>query len=339
MKFSSYFLMAVFFLAACRSNTTKRPDVSGIRVNTKIERFDIAYFSLDSNHLDQGMQSLAKQYPYFINDFTANILGVGPLSDTNTTLPTANRHFFTSYYDVYRSTSKDFANLESTEKELNQAFSYLKFYFPDYTVPRFIGYIGPFDAPGIAITQNSIAIGLQLYAGKDFPFYTSEPGQQLYPAYISRRFEKVYIPSNCIKAVAEDLFPDKSQGLPLIEQMIEKGKYWWLTDLVLPDEPDSIKTGYTKAQLDWCKSNEGVIWNLLLQNDQLYTTDPSIIQNYIGDAPTTQGFPSESPGNIGQWIGLRIVTNFLEKHPETTAQQLMLMPARNIIDGAKYKPR
>jgi hypothetical protein len=339
MKFSSYILMAVFFLAACKSNTPKRPDVSGIRVNTKIERFDIAYFSLDSNHLEQGMQSLAKQYPYFINDFTANILGVGPLNDTNTTLPTANRHFFTSYYGVYQSTSKDFANLESTEKELNQAFSYLKFYFPNYTVPRFIGYIGPFDAPGIAITQNSIAIGLQLYAGKDFPFYTSEPGQQLYPAYISRRFDKAYIPSNCIKAVAEDLFPDKSQGLPLIEQMIEKGKYWWLTDLLLPDEPDSIKTGFTKAQLDWCKSNEGVIWNLLLQNDQLYTTDPSIIQNYIGDAPTTQGFPSESPGNIGQWIGLRIVANFLEKHPETTAQQLMLMPARNIIDGAKYKPR
>ena len=52
----------------------------------------------------------------------------------------------------------------------------------------------------------------------------------MYPAYISRRFDAVYIPANCIKAVIDDIFPDKSTGKPMIDQMIEKGKQWWLLD-------------------------------------------------------------------------------------------------------------
>jgi hypothetical protein len=339
MKSSSLLLALSIFFAACGGRNTKQPDVSGITLNTQIERFDKAYFALDSNNLTGGMNELAKQFPYFINDFTANILGAGIQSDTNKLLQVANRKFFTSYYSVFKSLEADFADLGPTEKELNTGFKNLKYYFPNYSVPRFIAYLGPFDAPGVAITENAIAIGLQLYGGKDFPFYTSLPGQELYPSYISRRFEKSHIATNCIRAVAEDLYPDKSQGLPLIEQMIEKGKYAWLTNLVLPNTADTVKTGYTREQLDWCIANEGVVWNLILQNDQLYSTDPSIIQMYIGDAPGTQNFPPDAPGNLGQWIGQRIVTVYMEKNPGITPQQLMDTEARKIIDGAKYKPR
>ena len=273
MKFSSVLLSITFLAMACGGNGPKQPDVSGINVNTKVERFDKAYFALDSNDLANGMKSLARQYPYFINDFTANILGAGIQSDTNNVLKQANQHFFTSYYSVFQGLKDDFADLTPIEKELAEGF------------------------------------------------------------------EKSYIATNCVRAVAEDLFPDKSQGLPLIEQMIEKGKYAWLTNLVLPHTADTIKTGYTKEQANWCASNEGVVWNLILQNDQLYSTDPSIIQMYIGDAPGTQNFPPAAPGNLGQWIGQRIVKAYLDKNPATTPDQLMKMPAREIIDGAKYKPR
>lgn len=339
MKFSSLFLTAAILLCACKGNKAKSPDVSGIQVNTSIERFDLDYFALDSNNLAEGMKGLAKKYPYFIHDFTANILGAGHYADTNMVLQDANRRFFTSYYSVFSALRKNFENLGPVEKELNGAFRNMKFHFPEYAVPRFISYLGPFDAPGAAITENSIAIGLQLYAGKDFPFYTSLPGQELFPAYISRRFEPAYIATNCIRAVAEDMFPDKSQGLPLIDQMIEKGKYAWFTNQVLLNTSDTIKTGFTSEQLDWCKANEGVIWNLLLQNDQLYSTDPSIIQTYIGDAPGTQNFPPAAPGNLGPWIGERIIAAYMAKHENTTLKQLMAMPPRNIMDGAKYKPR
>ena len=339
MKFSKLFLAGMIFLAAC-SNNENRPDISSIKVNTTIERFDLDYFSLDSNRLQEGIKFLGSKYPYFINDFTANILGAGPVSDSNQVLPIINRQFFTTYYPVAEIIKKELKDLGNTEKELNKSFRYLTYYFPDYKMPRLIAYLGPFDAPGVALTDSAIAIGLQLYAGKDFPFYTSQQGQELFPAYISRRFEKEYIPVNVMKAVLLDLYPDRSTGFPLLEKMIEQGKYWWLTKQVLPDAADSLVTGFTKSQLEFCEKNEGLIWNMFLQSEFLYSTDPSIQKLYIGEGPGTQGLPPAAPGNIGQWIGMRIVKAYADQQDKSIQpRKLMQLSPREILDGSKYKPR
>ncbi len=338
MKCPLFFLAGFFFLAACSNEN--RPNTSDISVNTSIERFDLAYFSLDSNNLQEGMKKLGNQFPWFIQDFTANILGAGPFSDSNPHLPIINRQFFTSYYPVAELIKEKMPNLNSTEKELNKAFKNLKYYFPDFQMPRLISYLGPFDAPGVALTDSAIAIGLQLYAGSDFPFYTSQQGQELFPYYISRRFEKAYIPANVIKAVMTDLYPDRSAGFPLLEKMIEQGKYWWLAKQLLPDSPDSLITGFTGTQLEFCEKNEGLIWSQFLQSEFLYTTDPSIQKLYLGEAPGTQGLPPAAPGNIGQWVGMRIVTEYVNKQDSTTTpRKLMQLSPREILDASKYKPR
>lgn len=327
-------------MTACGDGNNNHPDVSQIQVNTHINRFDKAYFAIDSNQLYPGLLQVQADFPYFINDFTANILGAGIIGDSNKILPVANQQFYRSYASVYEQVKAQFDDLSATEKELNKAFRYVKTYFPAYQVPVFVSYFGPFDAPGAAITENAIAIGLHLYAGADFPYYTSIEGQQLYPTYISRRFSKAYIAVNCIRVVEEDLFPEKNAaGGPLVEQMIEKGKYWWLAKKLMPDTPDTLINGFKKDQYEWCKTNEGIIWNLVLQNDRIYSTDPGTIRDFLGEAPTTPGFPSAAPGNIGQWIGQQIVNAYMEKNPHTTPGQLMQLQPRAILDGSKYKPR
>jgi hypothetical protein len=326
------------FLFSCK-NTKKAPDVSGITVNTRIERFDQAFFSLDSNHIREGLLQLSQQFPYFLNDFTVNILGAGPLSDTSVNSFRICRQFLTSYQPVKDSIVLKFKDMRAIEEQLKKGFQYVKYYFPSYALPpKVVAYIGPFDAPGVALTRFTLAIGLQLYAGRSFSFYRSAQGQELFPLYISRRFEPEYVASNCMKALEEDIFPDQSQGKPLIIQMIEKGKYWWLLDQLLPETADSLKTGFSQKQLDWCRQNEGQIWNYFLQND-LYSIDPELIKNYIGDGPYTQGMPESSPGNIGQWVGWQIVQKYAGLHPDLTPAVLMKTPARTIFDEVKYKPR
>ena len=143
-----------------------------------------------------------------------------------------------------------------------------------------------------------------------------------------------------MKAVVTDLFPDKSATKPLIEQMIEKGKQWWLLDKLLPGEPDSVKTGYTKQQLDWCRQNEGLMWSYMLKNEDLYSITPSTIQIYIGEAPFTQAFSQElPPGNIGQWIGWQIVRKFAENNPNLKPEDVMQTPAKKVLEESKYKPK
>jgi hypothetical protein len=164
--------------------------------------------------------------------------------------------------------------------------------------------------------------------------------QQLFPAYISRRFEPQYIVVNCMKAVIEDIYLDRSGAKGLVEQMIEKGKQWWLLDKFLPTTPDSLKTGFTEQQLNWCEANEGLIWNdVIVTQKDLYTKDPMAIQNYIGEAPFTQSLGPSSPGNIGQWIGWQIVKKFANKNSSMSVTDVLKTDARKILEEAKYKPK
>jgi uncharacterized protein YjaZ len=46
-----------------------------------------------------------------------------------------------------------------------------------------------------------------------------------------------------------------------------------------------------------------------------------------------------SPGNIGQWIGWRIVQKFAAQNEKLTLQKVLATPARKIFEESKYKPR
>ena len=327
-----------FLMMACRQGK-KAPDVSDIPLTVKIERFDRDFFAVDSTKLQAELLRLNQQYPYFLEDFAVNMLGTEPLSDTSAQAYKVCRSFLSSYMPLKDSLSRRFDNMDPEQKDLQQALKYIRHYFPTYNLPpKVVAYIGPFDAPGAAITKYTLAIGLQLYAGRNFSFYQSAQGQELFPLYISRRFEPEYIVPNCIKAVLEDIYADQSAGKPLIEEMIEKGKNWYALDLLLPATADSLKTGYTTKQLGWCAANEGQIWNYFLQND-LYTIDPELIKSYIGDGPYTQGMPEASPGNIGQWVGWQIVRKYMDGHADLTIPALLKTPAKQIFEGAKYKPK
>lgn len=327
-----------FLLFSCGSKK-KGPDVSKIKVDLPIERFDQIFFSMDTNHLKMGLQKTAAAFPDFYIDFMQQVLGIDA-HDSSTAAMQRVKVFLKDYQPIESSILETFKNTDGLKKELITAFQYVKYYFPNYKTGKLILFTGPFDAPGVATTRTGLAVGLQQFAGKDFPAYLDKAFQEMFPSYISRRFSKEYITANCMKAVVEDLFPDKSKGLPLIEQMIEKGKQWYLLDKFLPNTPDTLKTGYTRQQLEWCKEYEGLIWSYIVKNEDLNSINPEIIQNYIGEAPFTQGLSQEqSPGNIGQWVGWQIVKKFVSKNSGWSPEKIMNTPAREILNVAKYKPK
>jgi hypothetical protein len=337
MNSSLALILFICFLAAC-NNKSGNPDVSHIKVDVALERFEQSFFSIDSNNIAPGLLKTREAFPNFYPDFMQNILGVSGSDNDSMTL-NVTRQFLSSYHSFAAELAKKFRNLGNVEKDIRKGFQFVKYYFPDYRLPKQITYIGPLDAPGVALTRHYLAIGLQQFAGKDFPGYSSAEVQQMFPAYISRRFDPAYIPANSLKAIVDDLFPDQTTGKPLIEQIIQKGKQWWLLDKFMPGTHDSLKTGYTKKQLEWCKNNEGLVWNYFMTSENLEAIEPSVIQNYIGEAPTTQGMPQDAPGNIGQWVGRQIVEKFAEKNASMSPAEIMNTPARKILEGSRYKPK
>ncbi|MFL5772140.1 MAG: hypothetical protein ACJ75F_03215 [Flavisolibacter sp.] len=329
--------VVLLLLSSCK-NKNGKPDISGIKVDLKLERLEPAFFSIDTNNMEQGLTKVHNQFPRFFPFYTEVILGV-PGRDAIAVA--VLKRIISSYKPIYDSVKEKYKKLNWLEDELETGFRYVKYYYPNYRIPGIITFIGTFDAPGVVLTPNYVGIGLQQFAGKNFSAYQNDEIRQMYPEYISRRFDKEFMVPNVMKAIVDDLYPDTSQSAGLIDQMIEKGKQWYLLDHFLPDTEDSLKTGFTKRQLQWCKNNEGNIWGSVMTNTpDIYTLDQERIQNYIGEGPFTGDLPHEtSPGNIGQWIGWQIVNRFAEKNPNLTVQQVLSTPARKIFQGAKYKPK
>jgi hypothetical protein len=336
-------LLFAYSLFSC-NNKNNAPDVSDIKADISIKRFDRELAKMDSNNISDGLKNMYGQNPELTTIFLENILGLDSASAI-----LGVKGFLSQSQNLFDTINIVFNETKRLEKQFQQAFKYVKYYFPKYPVPVIYTIAGPMNALAQAdygltpdfLRPGMLGISLQFYLGKDFSVY-QDPFfiQNVAPSYRSRRFSKEYIIADALQLVVNDLFPDQSSGKPLIEQMVEKGKQWYLLDKFLPAIPDSIKTGYTQLQLDWCTKNEGSIWTYIIKNEDLQSLNPAVIQNYIGEAPFTQGLPQEySPGNIGQWIGWQIVKKFAEKNKSRTPEEILKTPAVEIIEEAKYKPK
>jgi hypothetical protein len=333
MRYLLFIAGLIGLLQSCQTRT-KTPDVSGIKLTLETVRFEKALFAVDTLHMDQSLQGLYTKYPGFTQDFLFNILGSSPDS-AKKDLPA----FMASYSDMYKAATEKFADFSAIEQEIKRGLQFVHYYFPNYKLPtKLISFIGPLNSYGNIITTDALAVGLQLYMGKDYPIYLSEAGQQLYPGFISRKFEPAYIPVNCMKNIIDDMYPNSSMGRPLVEQMVESGKRLYVLDHLVPHLPDTLKTGYTAQQLKDCYENEQTIWSFFVQSDLLFSTDPNMARDYLNDAPNTEALGKQSPGNIGQFIGTQIVAKWMAKTKDISLDELMRTPAKKIFDEAKYKP-
>lgn len=333
-------------LASCKDSDA--PDVSGIEVKLEVQRFDQDFFSIDTNDILQSLRRLQPRYTNFLPDYLENILGLPPLTDTSLATLSALRQFLSDYRPVHDSSQKIFSNFKEVEERLEKSLRYVRYYFPQYKLPtKIITFLGPMDAYfegslggyGDVITTDALAIGLQLHLGKNFSLYKSEMGQALYPTYISRRFSPEFIPVNCVKNIIDDLYPDQSGGKHLVIQMVEKGKRMFLLDKLMPSTADTLKIGYTQAQLKGCYDNEGLIWNYFLTNGLVYNNDPGMIKNYIGESPNTPEFGEGAPGNIGLFVGWQIVSKYMENNLTLPLDEMMKTDAKKIFEESKYRPR
>ncbi len=343
MKKTSLIVLLAVSLFACKKKKGI-PDISDIKVDIKLERFDRDFFAIDTNDIWPSLTKLNKKYPSLTGIFLQNVLGLDSASAI-----TGVKRFIGMSGNLYDTVNTVFKNTDDIEKDLIKGFQFVKYYFPQYKVPAIATIAGPVDAMAQSssgptpnfLGPDFLGISLQFYLGKKFSVY-NDPFfiENVAPGYRSRRFSKEYIIADAMQLVVSDMFPDKSGGKPLIEQMVEKGKQWYLLDKFLPTTPDSIKTGYTQQQLNWCKENEGLIWTYIVKNEDLYSLNPAVIQVYIGESPFTQGFSQElSPGNMGQWIGWQIVQKFVSKNPELKPEEIMNTEASKILSEAKYKPK
>lgn len=335
-KWLAFSLVFVLFFFACGNKHI--PDVSHITADVTVKRFEKDFFAIDTNHIEASLNKLQQQYGAFLNDYLYNILSL-PASPDSVAMNV--KLFLRSYQPIFDSAEQTFSSFNQPESEIHKGLQLAKYYFPSYSVPKqIITYVGPFEGYSNVLTSSGIAVGLQLYLGSNFSAYQTDYVREVYPSYQSRRFQKNYIAANSMTNVINDIYPPQTGAKTLIEQIVEEGKRMYVLDALLPETADTVKTGYTAAQLKGCYDNEALIWNYFIENNLLYINDPSQIKDYTNDSPKTEVLGPNSPGNIGLFIGWQIVKKWMkEKGENLTLTQMLQTDAKQMFQEARYKPR
>jgi hypothetical protein len=311
---------------------TQDPAKFGPITKIKEIRFDSAFFAMDSMNFESDLTKLVQQYPQFSEDYFNRILMLSPKKESKKILA-----FYKAYLPIYQATTKVQASKKASP-EIEAAFNRFHFYFPTYTLPKQLFYfIGPLETYGNVVTKDGLAIGLQLYMGAESSWYYSEQINTIYPTYISRQFAPEFIVVNAIQNILNDYDPLAINGKQLIEQMIEIGKRQFIVSQCLPTASDTLLLGYTGDQLKALEDNKADIWTFLSSQNRLFSVDRNLTAAILSEAPYNDYFGENIPGNVGKYIGYRIVQSWMNQQAaksKSDLNQLLKTPAKTIFDQA-----
>lgn len=341
IKRSIIVMMAFFVSLGCGGDHT--PDVSDIQVNLNSQRLDKDLYNLDTNNLAAGLQQLQQKYPDFLGFYLDTVMGFGinrMYVDTNSGIQKGLRTFLTheDYRGVFDTVLAHYPDEESINKELVKGFKYLKHYFPTYDEPEIIYLVTGLNNYGaLTYGSNTLGIGLDMFLGADYPFYKSVG----IPEYFSRQLNENYIPVAVFRTVYRERRPFDIEGNNLLHMMIQSGKEMYFISKVLPYLDEHTRLAYTKEQLEWCQQNEALVYDFFVREELFYEKNLQKILRYVMDGPSATGMPSESPGNIGSWLGLQIVNAYVKEHPEMSLIEILddETDPQSFLQQSKYKPK
>lgn len=295
-----------------------------------IHRYEKSIFSIDTTNIIAEMKRLQAEYPeVLIEDgswenpqYIQQLKGY--LSDP-------------VIAELIEDVNKIFPDLDFLKLELEDAFAYYQYYYPEAKIPEIYTIVPGIDlySSSVFLYDNALYINLDQYLGADYRNYD----QFGIPHYISERFDKKYISIDCFKKaiVYEHLLQKKPEIL--LDYIIYEGKKLYFTEMIFPAKSQEDIIGYSAEKYKWAERYHGEVWIYIIGKDLLFSNSDREIANYIGEAPFTKPFTNESPGQMGAFIGWKIVQGFMENNKDISLDSLMhIRDSRAILNSSRYKP-
>jgi len=313
-----YLFILGFILMGCSTKEKDTPDLSSVNVYTEVHRFDQAFY----NSSAEGLQELKMKYPYLFPVQYADTAWVNKMNDKDE-------------LELFAETEMLYHDFKAQEAEISDLFKHIKYHYPGFKEPKVLTVITNVDQDNKVILADSLLfISLDLYLGKDHPFYAD------FPNYIKRKNTKDHIIVDVADAFAVKLVPP-SGDRSFAARMIQSGKRLFLLEQLLGGKPETEILGYEKEQILWAEENEAEIWKFFIENDLLFSNDQALSERFIDEAPFSKFYlanDQDSPGGIGGWVGLQMVKNFMEIE-NVGLLEMLQTPNEEIFKKSKYKPK
>ncbi len=317
------------FLFSCSSNSCDNaPDVSDIRVDVSITRLDQALFNAASQ---EEIAAFLDKYPLVAEHF----MNASQYPDDSVLVDQIYQILDNPAIDtLYQQTQETFEDLGWLESEFEQAFRYIKHYYPGFEPPKVYAAFSALGSFGLDLFVNDeiIVISLEHFIGEDARFRP-----QVYD-YILSRYRSEYIVPNCVLLLSNRWNETDPQDNTLLAEMIYYGKSYYFTDKVMPCLPDTTLAAYSSDELQIAEESAQLVWAHFINRELLYETSHIVKPRYVGERPYVAEINAKIPGRIGRWMGWQIVEDFAEKTDASLQQVMATGDVQEIFTRAKYKP-
>lgn len=335
-------LMLMTLLWSCQPEVSEPlPDVSTIEIDLSPRRFEQDLFTLDTTQMDASLAALKSKYPEFSTIFFSQILGSNDPEVLNSIGEAAYVKGFINFpairqlYDTCTYVLGDFSDQQAS---FQQAFQYLKYYFPEMPTPDLTTFISEYTVGAFIYKENSLAVGLDFFLGSDYPYAAYNPNNPTFSAYLTRTFNKDHLVSKTMRVLVEDI-TGPPNGSKMLDIMIHRGKQLYILDRLLPHVADTAVLEFSEDQFNWLKENERDVWAFFLSEDLLYSTDMQKYRKYVDYSPNAPGMPIEAPGRVANWMGYQIVNAYMRRVQSAQLSDLInIRDAQEILNKSSYKP-
>jgi hypothetical protein len=339
MKKTTLIFFATLLLIgySCKNDKTSATEIPTNNLGIEIVRFDQMLQNLDTNNIEKSYEEMEKKEPLFTDFYFKYLV---ELNNPKSKEFYTNLKGFLNYKsikDIKIELNSQYKDISVMKNEFDNAFNFYKTYFPNDTVPKIYTFFSEYNY-GVIIPpfNNAIGVGLDLFLGENHHEY-SNPALN-FPKFLVKTFDQKYIPTKVMYLFVEDKI-GLVKGNKLLDQMIANGKKMYVVKKCFPNTPDSIIHEYSTKQMEWVAKNEAGIWTFLQKENLLFSTKMDDFQKLLNPSPNSSGMPAEAPGRTANYIGMKIIEQFVERNPNISLPELIKMSnAQKILELSKYKP-
>ena len=312
------FFCLLVLVSSCGKDDEREREISKVPVEVNLTRFEERFARATADSLEK----LKEEFPYLFPSEYPDAVWVEKMTDT-------------IQLELNEEVAEEFDDLDDIKQDLHSLFQHIKYYFPNTEIPEIITLTSDVDYRNKVVWADGLLlISLDTYLGKDHHFYL---GIQ---EYLKKNFERNQILPDVAAAFGEKVVP-RPESRTFLAHMIYYGKILYLKDRLIPFKPDAQKIGYTEEEYEWAQANEEQVWRYFVDKELLFETDSQLQTRFLFPAPFSKFYlqlDSESPAQLGQYIGWQIVRQYMERN-EVGLEEMIRTDAQTIFNKSNYKPK
>ena len=315
-----FFILITIVFSHVSCNLTTNHDIIDQGCGLVINRFEKDFFTIDDAKFDLDVINCKERYPNFFMD---------PKKDIKTDL-----FLNDSLRTVFDSVMLINSSMPSVDK-LYEGFCNYKDYFPKdtFSIITYIDHDFDYRYP-VVYAKEKLFVALHMFLGHNHSFY------HFLPDYIRFMQDTTFFPITTFATLAgKHITPTPTNNL--LEAMIFSAKPLLFVEKMLPGLDDYKLLRCYSEKMDWCKNNEKLIWEYMVENEYLFSSNSELIDGFISLAPFSSfglEIDTNSPGGVGTWLGLQILRSYEKAHKVSLLEILRDNDYIDILNKSGYRP-